>query len=376
MTDYDVSDADRGATEDASGHGLGVLMDQLLQNQQQGAPPAIGSYPAATMPEILFRTAAGVAPFAAQALSNGRYPSIGGTIAGLGAGLAGSFGGAMADEMSRRRLDPLQQRLAIAKQLQGLGTAAGPPEIPQLGPGTTFGLPTGEEAPGTPMPMQVGPPRFNVENIPEQYRIAFAPEIAPLQQYESGKQQIAASKQQIEASKQAVKASEAATETSILERPGIKARTELTGLQAEELKRATTEKARQDVADKALRDFHLANPNASPTVLATKATQLGASGDAVKPILESMNVLDQINYRNQSLALHKQEQGRLAMQFKQTLEKGDVDSARQIVGAEISSINNGMRELRGRITASQKILENVMIDEPTKKGSNCSDCSR
>ena len=95
--------------------------DQFFQgiglNQNQPATQGTNlQTPGMTMPELVFRTLASV-----PAQSYGRRGGSGGVL-GIGQRLVGGFSGALADELARQRLDPLNRQLAVGQQLEAMGT--------------------------------------------------------------------------------------------------------------------------------------------------------------------------------------------------------------------------------------------------------------
>lgn len=331
---------------------------------QQTPPQALAgtamAAPTISPQELLFRSFASAMPPPGTL----RYRTPGQAV-GMGAlRLLQGFTGTMADELARQRLDPLQRQLAIGQQLEQMGTK--PLAPPTLAPDTTFSvLPEGQQAvpsaPLTPGIGQAGQPTFSPENLPTAARIAFAPLIAPLQQYEATKQQIAASKAQI------------AAEQARL--PLIEAQTLETRAQTSQREQDIEEKKRQDKADTEFRNraaaFRQANPAATPQqytdFLIKNQLDLGASDKASKPVLEALGASETIRYHNALIAAQQQEQARLSAQFKQTMERGDVDSARQVVNAQLLSHDRTIKELESRISGNQKIAQDPAIKPEEKK---------
>src|SRR5262245_3420233 len=129
--------------------------------------------PSITPQELIFRSIGKALPPPGSL----RYNSPGGAI---GMGLLRAFGGmsdTIADELSRQRLDPVQRRMAIAGQLQQMGTK--PLAPPTLDPNTTFTtLPEGIEAvppaPLTPGVGMAGQPTFRPEHLPANIQMGMA----------------------------------------------------------------------------------------------------------------------------------------------------------------------------------------------------------
>lgn len=345
-------------------------MDQFTNNGQQG-PPVVGGYAPASNQELLFRTMAGVAPYAAQAL--GRRRGIGGSITGIGAGLAGAYGGTMADELMRQRTDPVAQQLRVAQQLQDLGTKPlAPTPLPS---DTTFsmpaeGQPTLPPAPLTPGPGIAGQPTFSVENIPQTQRIAFAKDILPLQQQEAATQQIAASKA-------ATALHQAQIGLVPLEAEKTKATT--AGLQAEAETRARDLKATQDFTT-GIQAYKAANPGINDRQLASYAgnlaLQTGAPEKAVKPFLDSLSTNATIDFHNATIAFHNRALDIQAAHNKAleanaaaALAKGDVTDARNIVNNEMQGYDRAVREGDARIKATDAAIKahQGIVSDPLSK---------
>lgn len=331
----------------------------LNQNQaytQTGIPAF--QPPSPSTAELVFRSLAAGIP------RNLKTRTVGGAIgSGLLQGLAG-YAGVMGDELARQRNDPFQRQLAIAGQIQQMGTAASPiGPTPQLSPATQFSAePEGASgiAPA-PLPTQVGPPKFDIGNLPASVQIAAAPLLAPLTQQEAAKQQIAASK--------------AATALSEAHLPLVAAQTANT--QAEAAKRAQDIQAGNDFRT-GIVEFRKNNPGISERELAKYAGELalktGAPDAATKGFLDSITTTGTLAYHDKSLELlnkkmeldrqqHREDQARLASQFNKTLEANDIQGTRQILAAQMSRqedmIRNGTNQLRNLATAEANARKTV-----------------
>lgn len=315
--------------------------------------------PSMGAPELIFRgVQSGILPIVAS-----MRPRTGrGYATAAGLGLLGGLSGAVGEALGAQRLDPLGRQLAVTGALAQMGTKPIVPPAGTEGPMLESGqfYSPMEAPPGIAGPrMESGEfysqpkSEFDLANLPPALQPLAAQYFTPLQQYKE-------SQLGMTAKQAAIRASEAQTAADQARIPLI--REQIKGVTAETTAReqATEEKKQQEASDAKLREAWLANPSMSPEQLARTVIGLGASKGAIDPLLNTLNIMSQVKYRDESLALHRQEQARLALQFKQTLERGDVDSARQIVAAEVKSLDSTIKDLGGRVTANAKIAQDIM----------------
>jgi hypothetical protein len=291
-------------------------------------------------------------------------------------GLMGGLGKALAEEAAiQRGGDPLGQQLRIAKELQRLGTAASPiGATPPLSPASEFSLMPGEGPLGVgnlPLPMQAGPPKFSVENIPPLAQIFAAPQLAPITARQASLADIAKTTAQTRQAEEMI--------------PAIRAQTEEAGAQAAQRRAQTAAAAQQAKAGEALRSWVSEQQKSGTTRqpgfttdLALKVTELGAPDDAVKPLIAALGLADQSRYHDAQIGLsreriiedrrqHQATEARLSSQFRQSLEKGDVDSARNVVNNQIQGYDRSLsdfakydKELSNSIETNQKIVADLI----------------
>jgi hypothetical protein len=114
------------------------------------------------------------------------------------------------------------------------------------------------------------------------------------------------------------------------------------------------------------------------TDLALKVTELGAPDEVVKPLVSAMGLANESKYHDAQIQLsqariaedrrqHQATEGRLWSQFKQSLEKGDVDSARNVVNNQIQGYDRSLtdfakydKELNDSIQTNQKIVADLI----------------
>src|SRR4030095_3940120 len=257
-----------------------------------------------------------------------------------GSPLIGGLGKALAEEAAiQRGGDPLAQQLRVAMQLQKMGTAASPiGAAPPLSSASEFNLIPGEGPPGVgelPLPMQVGPPKFSVENLPPLAQIFAAAQLAPITARQASLADIAKTTAQTRQAEEMI--------------PAIRAQTAETTAQAAQRTAQTAAVAQQTKAGEALRTWMSEQQKSGATRQpgfatdpALKVTELGAPDEVVKPLVSAMGLANESKYHDAQIQLsqariaedrrqHQATEGRLWSQFKQSLEKGDVDSARNVV---------------------------------------------
>lgn len=327
----------------------------LQRTPQQAMGGTALASPTITPQELLFRSFASAMPPPGSL----RYRTPGQAV-GLGAlRMLGGFAGAMSDELARQRLDPLARQYAIAQQIQKEGTFAGPPTLPKVGPDWTFGVPGEQPVGTTPLPMQVGPERFSVENLPIATRIAFAQQVAPLQQYEAAKQQIEASRAQ----------------TAVEQ-----ARLPLIRTQGQAAELQLTEAQRTERANEALRGWIKTADRASPTFgtdLATKIAELGADEGPAKGIISAMTAQNQVNYQNAQIQLGRDklaqdriEAAQLQSRAMESLRLGDLNATRTIVNEQVKRYEDSIKTSTNMIRAldvKEKTLQSIISDPISKK---------
>ena len=120
------------------------------------------------------------------------------------------------------------------------------------------------------------------------------------------------------------------------------------------------------------------------TDLALKVTEFGAGDDAVKPLIAALGLADQSRYHDAQIKLsrdrlaedarqHGITEGRLNNQFKTSVEKGDVDSARGVVNSQLQGYSRTLsdyakydKELNDSIEANQKIVIDMLAKPEVK----------
>lgn len=297
----------------------------------------------------------------------------------MGQRLVGGFSGALADELARQRLDPLNRQLAVGQQLEAMGTKPLAPA--PLSPDASFSIPPeGEPFPAPPLAPPVGTvgrPTFAVENLPMSHQIAFAPMIAPLTARQASLADIEKSRVQTQQAQETI--------------PLLRANVQETLAQGVERQTRTAAINRQEEANRLLRDWvsqqQQAGTTRAPgfaTDLAVKVTELGAGDDAVKPLIAALGLADQSKYHEAQISLsrdrlaedrrqHAATEARLNSQFKTSVEKGDVDSARNVVNSQLQGYGRTLsdyakydKELNDSIDANQKIVVDMLAKPEVK----------
>jgi hypothetical protein len=289
----------------------------------------------------------------------------------------GGLGRALAEEAQiKRGGDPLAQQLRVALELQKMGTAPLGASTTPIDPSTLKMYPEGTPdfyppAPLTPGTGIAGHPTFSPENLPPLAQIAFAPMLAPITARQASLADIEKTRAQTRQAEEMI--------------PMIQANVAETGAQTSERQTRTTAIARQEEAGRLLRGWVSEQQKSGATRqpgfatnLAVKVTELGASDDAVKPLIAALGLADQSKYHDAQVALsreriiedrrqHQVTEGRLNAQWKQSLEKGDVDSARSVVNAQLQGHDRSLadfvkydKELNDSIEANQKIVADLI----------------
>jgi hypothetical protein len=130
----------------------------------------------------------------------------------------------------------------------------------------------------------------------------------------------------------------------------------------------------QDAADAEFtRQYNAArqsNPTATINQLAGLAGEIaartGASEKVIKPIMDAFGTAGQLSYHQESIKVRREEIAAQQSQFRQSLDRGDTNTARQIVADEVRSHQAVIKETESRIKASEKLLSDPLVSQADK----------
>ena len=275
--------------------------------------------------------------------------SVGGRLLGTGARLIGGFSDTVADELARQRLDPLSRQYAIAQGI--LDQANRPPDMGPA-PGVTQPI-SAYSAANQPIRETAVTGQPQMPPPPPNPLIGLTPEkLVAAKLFPTIEESISPSKQAEIRSKEA--------ETAYRAGP----LTEHTRSNIAENQQQVRSREEQDARDREFTAQYNAAVKNNPTgtmeeraALAGEiAARTGASDKVTKPIMDAFGTAGTLNYHNRSIEVQRARIAQDRDQFRQSLDKGDVNAARQIVASELSDINNLIKTEQRAVATAQKII--------------------